>query len=166
MSQGWQLLSLDSRLRLKLAREELALSLPPNPEDAPLLLTPQPRNHASHHFLVFSRLIRGIPSVIFLVLVQAQMAGCERFLLRWSDGLELEERRKSNIRLGEMNLVDPGWEWNGSWMAPFARFKFWFRCWRWYATNGRWSKMIVFRISPLEAAVEISPVFYINRKWL
>ena len=68
MSQGWQLLSLDSRLRLKLAREELALSLPPNPEDAPLLLTPQPRNHASHHFLVFSRLIRGIPSVIFLVL--------------------------------------------------------------------------------------------------
>lgn len=82
MSQGWQLLSLDSRLRLKLAREELALSLPPNPEDAPLLLTPQSRNHASHHFLVFSRLIRGIPSVIFLVLVQGQVAGCERFLPR------------------------------------------------------------------------------------
>ena len=50
MSQGWQLLSLDSRLRLKLAREELALSLPPNPEDAPLLLTPRPRNHASFSF--------------------------------------------------------------------------------------------------------------------
>lgn len=42
MSQGWQLVSLDSRLRLQLAREELALSLPPNPEVAPLLLTPQP----------------------------------------------------------------------------------------------------------------------------
>lgn len=67
MSQGWQLVSLDSRLRLQLAREELALSLPPNPEDAPLLLTPQP-DHATHHFLVFSRLIYGILPEVFLVL--------------------------------------------------------------------------------------------------
>ena len=53
MSQGWQLVSLDSRLRLQLAREELALSLPPNPEDAPLLLTPQPL--PPDRLLLFSR---------------------------------------------------------------------------------------------------------------
>lgn len=44
--------TLDSRLRLQLAREELALSLLPNPEDAPLLLTPQP-DDARYYFLYF-----------------------------------------------------------------------------------------------------------------
>ena len=73
MSQGWQLVSLDSRLRLQLAREELALSLPPNPEDAPLLLTPQPpppdRLLLFFSFFFFPRPIEFLPNFLHFTIL-------------------------------------------------------------------------------------------------
>ena len=145
MSQGWQLLSLDSRLRLKLAREELALSLPPNPEDAPLLLTPRPRNHASFSF--------------FPAGFHPWLSSCAKvFFFRWNwrrDEVELGEREMSST-----NRVEMGWFLNGSFRNLSSDSS------QLTLICDEWSKMIVFRISSLEAAVEISLVFYINWKWL